>query len=450
MISLMPGKEPLRTLAEHTHRFVKSKQKSLKNDRESPGTDVIYDVLSVLFYSSLKTEEGQAIQAHVIFQPPHGEDVGVEDGHPIERWRFFNIERIPLTVSNLVKFARAADPWSTAIAICSDDQGLFIWGVLDQLVHFNMGLVHEGSNGYLLPGAFHVSVTGPADLTVMQSQDFVARLAQDVVLTSENNCLWAGPVYERLMAWVNPLSALIRDDCRPFGETGEWVAFLQDHWVYSLSRVLLNIKRQRHGGAILITPDKSLPDMKIKYPLKYPRVADGVIEVARRNVLFYIARARAEKVHGHSDAAAVVKRLDSARTASEKSEQMLTGAVRTLSSLANVDGAVVLDTSLSVVGFGAILQAQQALDAFYVSAAETAESLKKLDEARFGTRHGSMMKYCDAHPECVGIVLSQDGDVRIFMKVDQKMVMFDNVALRSFDNFHIGPEILPEEIDTFD
>jgi hypothetical protein len=42
-----------------------------------------------------------------------------------------------------------------------------------------------------------------------------------------------------------------------------------------------------------------------------------------------------------------------------------------------------------------------------------------------------MMRYCHAHPLSIGIVVSQDGDIRAITTVESKLVMWEHLQLRA-------------------
>lgn len=68
---------------------------------------------------------------------------------------------------------------------------------------------------------------------------------------------------------------------------------------------------------------------------------------------------------------------------------------RMLADLANVDGCVVLDRQLNVLGFGGKIEVPVA----------------KMDG--FGTRHGSAKAWCEKFPGGIAFVISQDGNLRV-------------------------------------
>ena len=55
--------------------------------------------------------------------------------------------------------------------------------------------------------------------------------------------------------------------------------------------------------------------------------------------------------------------------------------------------------------------------------------LRELDYERYGTRHRSMMRYCNAVSGSLGFVISQDGAVRAITSVDDRLVMWDSIKL---------------------
>src|SRR5206468_3052459 len=51
------------------------------------------------------------------------------------------------------------------------------------------------------------------------------------------------------------------------------------------------------------------------------------------------------------------------------------------------------------------------------------------DISRFGTRHGSMLRYCQADRNAIGIVISQDGHTRLIMSAGRSLTFWENVKL---------------------
>ena len=109
--------------------------------------------------------------------------------------------------------------------------------------------------------------------------------------------------------------------------------------------------------------------------------------------------------------------------------KMTTGAVRLVSSLAGIDGCVVLSPDLTVSGFGAMIKSEYSKDDALLSLSADLEGAESIRCDRYGMRHRSMLAYCSEHPGAVGFVVSQDGDVRVITSLNGQCVIFANVKI---------------------
>jgi hypothetical protein len=94
---------------------------------------------------------------------------------------------------------------------------------------------------------------------------------------------------------------------------------------------------------------------------------------------------------------------------------------------------------LTVSGYGVEILTAKDVDRIRVSLAPelSSKTSKIVDSNHFGTRHRSMMRYCFSHPSSMGFVMSQDGDIRAIMRVQNEMVMWDSLKVHSlwFENW---------------
>lgn len=112
-------------------------------------------------------------------------------------------------------------------------------------------------------------------------------------------------------------------------------------------------------------------------------------------------------------------------------QRELTGAVKLVASLAAVDGLVLMTPDLSVKGFGVKIASARNLPAVYDgdSLRHKRSAAREIDVSQFGTRHGSMLRYCAEDKNALGVVISQDGNVRVVATVADKVVLWDNPKL---------------------
>src|ERR1700741_1275575 len=81
---------------------------------QPPPIDVLNELFGVLFYTSLKTEEARSIKATITFIDPNNPSPVLSNRKLEYGWRHVKFdEQVPLTVKNLVKLSKAADPWSS-------------------------------------------------------------------------------------------------------------------------------------------------------------------------------------------------------------------------------------------------------------------------------------------------------------------------------------------------
>lgn len=104
-----------------------------------------------------------------------------------------------------------------------------------------------------------------------------------------------------------------------------------------------------------------------------------------------------------------------------------------ISSLAAVDGAVVLTKQLKVLGFGAeiIVASPDVRNVRRVQDPE-AKVFSERPIDSFGTRHRSALRLCTSFEEAMYIVISQDGFIRIIKRVEPHLYMWDASNLGRF------------------
>ena len=106
-------------------------------------------------------------------------------------------------------------------------------------------------------------------------------------------------------------------------------------------------------------------------------------------------------------------------------EEAVVELAQLMASLAAVDGAVVMNRRFELLGFGGeitvaepVLQIHRAVD---LEANETTAEM--VDGV--GTRHRSVYRLCQAHPDTLGFVVSQDGGITVVHARDGRVVCWD-------------------------
>lgn len=432
--SLMFARYP-EHLADHVHS-----QLATRKTPHPPARETLARVLEVLYFTSLKSEETETVSCRVAFLPRQKPDPKPPARIVKDRWQSFPLKNaLPLTVRNLAKISKAVDPWVSTLAIDSDsDEQLWIWGLIDQSVHYSTYVIKETQSGPEMPGAFQAIIQGVGDIAVYKGYTFLGSLHQDVLIQRQQRVFQHGPVHEKLMPPITKLTERVRDAVGrdEYDRRDHWDASLQDSWVSAMCRILIGIRRYEHGGAVLICDSKI--GLAPKYSINYPRLSDAI---TRANVLYVKNAMHSDVIHekylekgkASLPCSTYVDEFVSRFTLKE-TEDEITGCIRFLCSLARVDGLIWLSSDLTLRGFGVEITSTTEPRDVYISEDSTGAKSKAIDIQHFGTRHRSMIRHCAMDATSVGFVVSQDGDVRAVTRVGQKVLLWENVRLHSIHN----------------
>jgi hypothetical protein len=403
----------------------------------SPRESVIRALIDTAHLASLRTEEGRFVRGSLTFADPRKPDIDPPltrraDYPDFTRFR----RRLPLTVEILVKLSRAIDKWcGSIVAYGTTRSNLVAWAVVDQLVHQNVRLNREGEGGAANPGILTITMDAVGDLSIYHGILFLGGLRQGHLVTHENNALRSDMVAARVTPALKPAASSIARVLGRSREKADVPDRLFSEWSNTLARLCIGLRRLSTGGAFLISPSPIWARLDVIQPFPYRRLGDSL---TLRVLDEQYRRMQLPKVrlwHLDSVPKKLVTELALAEADAEDRERELTGAVRIVTSLAAVDGLVLLDPSLRVIGFGVKIRSESSIGNVYdgLDFLRRGTQAKRIDPSRFGTRHGSMLRYCRADRHALGVVVSQDGHVRLIMRVGQNLTLWDNVQLLDYE-----------------
>jgi hypothetical protein len=340
-----------------------------------------------------------------------------------------------------VKLARAIDRWSASIAVYTTHRNKIVaWGVVDQQAQQNVGWHRESSTGYFTnPGLLTVTMDGIGDISAYHGDLFLGGLKAQTFITRENDALESEIVSKYASDALSPFAqAIARVLNRDQGEA-EILANLVGMWVTSVARLCIGLRQRGTGGAFLLTPKPIEGMLQVNHPFAYPRLADAaILRVLDEGYLWDIELAQSALTHeGYPVPADLVRKVMLAEADAKDREGEMTGAVKLAASLAAVDGLVLMSPTLSVAGFGVKIGSTPNVTTVYDGAgfSRRGTRARKIDLSQFGTRHGSMFRYCAQDRNALGIVVSQDGYVRVITTVRNSLLFWDNIKLLDRDNF---------------
>ncbi|MES2810543.1 MAG: hypothetical protein V4619_18050 [Bacteroidota bacterium] len=437
----MPKYHQTSDLAKYVHVSLKD----LKNIKGFAIQDVLKELFDCLYFSSMQSEEGDLIQVTVTFI-----DINIpSDDEKYDHWTYTPFaDPIKLTIKNLVKISKAADPWSTSIAVYYDeDEGLQIYGLIDQAIHNQSFVNHENEAKPEQAGFFQASIQGIGIISVTSDYKLIAILKQNLLIRNFLDVWRLGQIAElieeKAQSSIKNVKLFIgKNFPEEAGETelDDYEYQVLQIWRNTISRILIQIRKYHHGGAILIT--NTTENLDIKYRIVYKRLRLAMLRYIKTTIILEIYNSRIGKAKDVIDKELYDNKLAFEFKRKEASNQ-LKGAIRFIASQSCVDGLIVVNNDFQTLGFGAVIEkvappmtVYQSLGARYNIA-----TLIEKDPKDFGTRHRSMMTFCSQNPGSIGIVISQDNDIRVMSQFNERLIMWDNVRTQKLYKPFIIPSI---------
>lgn len=377
----------------------------------SVSRSLLCEALSEAFQASLTAEEARPTRFRLLVTPV--EQLAPE-GAPNEgvlRLRFSQSR--PLCADELRRLGPSV-PFETALIGAHPEDGkLRIWG----LAHSGPAWLAPTWGGRsLVPNWTYdpiIHVTGPGQLAVRCAGKLVGALERGLLVSALIDVFDSD--------WLPVLFAPERESVRAEHAARQARTLsptLADHSLvgrvgqHMLRRVIQLVRGARHGGLILIVDHGWLDAASNgggRLRLKY-RFDQDEPSHRYRSLLFQIlervAAATSKASVGWSDFA-----QDDSQSL-EKLEQAVFELSRVVANLAAIDGAVVLDKQLGLLGFGAEVSAELSLPYGVLRALDTEGRVcEPNDVENVGTRHRAAYRFVHDHPAGLAIVISHDGGV---------------------------------------
>lgn len=393
--------------------------------------ELLVRLFEPVFYTSLKSEEGQYVQFTITFFNHETRPTNKAKNKNLrEGWSYIPFKkRMALNVDNLIKLSKAADPWSSSIAVVSDGSGyIFIYGLIDQALHQQSYINLEDDNKPEQPGIFQVTVAGIGVLSIMKPGSLIATLKQDKIIKTYLNVFQKGPVAEDIVAVAQNTDEEVKsfffDRELDMDELRYYFTTSKIPYRNSLSRILNKIRSYKHGGAVLLTDDYNNKDLDIKYELTYKRIKEAIVK-------YKINAVRSNFEASEEDGQTETLKLHRLKAEKQSIERELKGAIRFTAAQSCVDGLIVIDKTFTVQGFGGVILLDSFKGDVYISSSPIPSiNMRTKDASSWGTRHRTMFAYCYKYPDSLGFVISQDGDIRAVKRIGDKLIIWENISIQ--------------------
>ena len=404
----------------------------LLNDRHgAPNETHLRTVCEVLYASSLLKEEGRSVRARVIIAPPEAfpPSEGPPDG--IHAIRFSTTHA--LTANEIKRLSPAASFFHSVVAIWPErDKGFRIWGILNTGPRW-LNLVAGGRKpmGDATPHPI-IHVRDPGWLLFYHGYSLLAEWRGREFHGPRMDVFQSKLLSDRFAGHRQRLVEALGVECLPAHMNFESYAELS-HLVslQFVKRIINLVRASGHGGSLVIVPDdEEGVDVAARWiDCKYSATPD-LAGLRFRHLLQSIIRRVGQLCPEGStveDAWYVFR--NSRDQELDRLEEAFFELARLFSDLMQVDGALVLDKRLGLIGFGGEIRVDR--NVLQVGVAHDLEGshVTPWNVQSDGTRHRSVYRLCSVEPDVIGFVISQDSQVRMIANVDDAVIFWPHTVI---------------------
>jgi hypothetical protein len=368
------------------------------------------EALSIAFQASLTSEEARPTRFRLLLTPPERLP---ENGIPVQgvlRLLFDQSRR--LTSEELRRLSPSTPFENSLIGAHAEDGKLRIWGI----AHSGPAWLAPSWGGRsVVPNWSYdpiIHVTGPGQLAVRCAGKLIGALERGTIvdaLLDVFDSTWLPAMFARERDEVRALHAT-RQQQAP-SPTQVEAALVGRIGQQMLRRAIQLVRGARHGGMILVanvgrdSEGAELGGLRLKY-----RFGQDEPSHRFRTILLEILQDLSARTSLDSIGWADFVQDQSPRL--ERLEQSVFELSRLMANLTAIDGAVVLDKRLGLVGFGAEVSAELPAPSRIWRAKDPDGTEREPDDIEnVGTRHRAAYRFVHDHPQGLAIVISHDGGV---------------------------------------
>lgn len=390
-------------------------------DDPLPKLAVLESLISACYQASLLREEERAVTFRVILCEP--DRLPTREGPPSGLHPLEFPEPRPFDVHELRRLSPAANYYRSLIGVGSDGEGgLRIWG----LVHSGPRWLRADQGGRIapppLPPTLILRVSGPGRIAVDCGSSEVGELGGGELSDSTIDVYsshWLPDTFAPVRKELAEIHAEARKLAREmYGEV--WAPLDNDITriigQHTIKRIISAVRNSRHGGTlVIIPPDLAAEILEDRYVVLKYKFAEGEPRRRFRTLIVSVMNTLAKSYGDAPSDKEVGWRAYEASNDEKLSDldEAIFEVAHLIAGLCAVDGAVVMTTRFEFLGFGGEISGKlhgvktvsKALDL------EGDETVEEPAEG-FGTRHRSAFRLCNALPDVIAVVISQDSNVR--------------------------------------
>ncbi|PFM59522.1 hypothetical protein COJ48_24890 [Bacillus cereus] len=396
-----------------------------------PSTANLEYILDVLYHVSFLTEESRKVSVTTAYFEPINCDIEkVLNGNapPIV---FDN--PVKFSVSEVLRLSPALDPKNTMLLICPEkcisldynSNDLVIWGILYLGNEYTNLFNGRATIARVPPNILRISTFSPGNLTITTYGKLLAglhggKLVEPSFSIDNKEGIVGRALYQEVCG------NLVNTDYNGDNEYNKYLSYIYFRTLLSILRLT---KEKLHGGTFLIVPSQLTPEdtilsnsLNVKYSIQSSNMWKYINDESIARIKWNNFSPKTEETF--DDYKQQVKWDNKRKNAQKK----LFEFEEFISSLTEVDGAVLLNSKLEVLGFGAEITVSTPNINYIKEASDlNGKAYKDIPINSFGTRHRSAIRFCSHIKDSIAFVISQDGSVKVIKKEGDSLFLWKNI-----------------------
>lgn len=404
---------------------------SLAGSPGGPSQEQVREVCDVLYSSSLLKEEGRAVRARVIIAPP--EAFVATEGPPDGTHAVKFMTPHALTSNEIKRLSPAASFFHSVVAIWPDrDRGFRIWGILNTGPRW-LNVVAGGRKpvGQDMPHPI-IHVRDPGWLLFYQGFSLLAEWRGREFHGPRMDVFQSQLLSDRFAGHRHRLVVDMANECLPTSLDADSYAELA-HLIslQFIKRIINLVRTSGHGGSLVFLPEtREGQEVAASWiDCKYSAAPDvaglrfgGLMQAMIRRVGLLC-----DDGSTADDAWNVFR--NSSDPELDRLEEAFFELARLFSDLMQVDGALVLDKRVCLIGFGGEIRVDRNVLMVGMALDLEGRNVSPWNVQSDGTRHRSVYRLCSVEPEAIGFVISQDSHVRMIANVDGEVIFWPHTVI---------------------